>query len=368
MKSILKSKLKMNEDDIFVIHPYLKTKRIQKDYDLEEASKLTEAINLNPIYSRSIGLEKINPKTYLNKGVVELLKKEVVEKKSKLLFINCNLTPIQQRNLENEIKCKIIDRTGLILEIFGARAKSNEGKLQVNLASLNYQKSRLVRSWTHLERQRGGAGFMGGPGERQIESDRRQLTEQINRIKKKINKINNTRSLQRYRRKKNNLPIISLVGYTNSGKSTLFNSLTNANSLSKNMLFASLDSTIRKINIFKKKFVFVDTVGFIRALPTGLIEAFKSTLDEIQSSSIILHVRDISNKENLEQKKEVLKILNELGVEEDDSRIIDVINKIDLVKSKFDNENNFKNQVAVSALHKFGINELKKKIYEKIIK
>ncbi len=293
----------MNEKDVFIIHPYLKIKRVYKDTDLNEAQKLIEAINLNAVLLKSVGLDKINPKTFINSGLVIELTKEVKNKKIDLIFINSNLSPIQQRNLEKEIKCKIIDRTGLILEIFGARAQSNEGKLQVQLASLQYQKSRLVRSWTHLERQRGGAGFMGGPGESQIESDRRQITEQINRIKIKIKKINKTRDLQRYRRKKNNVPIISLVGYTNSGKSTLFNHLTSADVIAKDMLFASLESTIRKLKINKKSFVLVDTVGFIKSLPTNLIMAFKATLDEIINSDLILHVRDISNSENQSQKK-----------------------------------------------------------------
>jgi len=270
---------------------------------------------------------------------------------------------VQQRNLEKDLNCKIIDRTGLILEIFGARAKSNEGKLQVKLASLEYQKSRLVRSWTHLERQRGGAGFMGGPGERQIESDRRQITEQINRIKKKIKIINKTRNLQRYRRKKNNIPIISLVGYTNSGKSTLFNCLTNSDILSKDMLFASLDSTIRKININGKFLLVIDTVGFIKELPTHLIAAFKSTLDEIINSDIILHIRDISNPEYLNHKLDVLKILCELGIESDDPRIFDIVNKIDLVDKNQISQFYSKNNSFISALSGQGVNELVKKIY-----
>ena len=186
-------------NNVIIIHPYLKLKRVNKQVDLNEASKLVEAINLKTVYKRSVGIEKVNSKTYLNIGIVDELKNFIRKSKTNLLFVNCNLAPVQQRNLEKDLNCKIIDRTGLILEIFGARAKSNEGKLQVKLASLEYQKSRLVRSWTHLERQRGGAGFMGGPGERQIESDRRQITEQINRIKKKIKIINKTRNLQRYR-------------------------------------------------------------------------------------------------------------------------------------------------------------------------
>ncbi len=354
----------MNERDVFIINPYLKFQRTFKDSDLLEASQLTMAINLNPVLKQSIGLEKINPRTYINTGLVLILKEKIKLGNLDLIFLNCCLSPIQQRNLEKEIKCKIIDRTGLILEIFGARAKSNEGKLQVQLASLEYQKGRLVRSWTHLERQRGGAGFMGGPGESQIESDRRQITEQINRIKKKIKKINKTRNLQRYRRKKNNLPIVSLIGYTNSGKSTLFNYLTKSEVLAKNMLFASLDSTIRKIKINDKKMVIVDTVGFIKSLPTDLVAAFRSTLDEIINSDVILHVRDISNSENLNQKKDVLKVLNELGIDDEDPRILEVKNKIDLVKTKNGLNLNNSYSLSISALRGKGISSLKDKLYE----
>ena len=235
----------MKNNGILVIHPYLKSNRMSKDYCLEEAVNLIKAIGLDCVESSAVGLEKISSKTFLNIGYIKKLKYKISELKIELILININLSPIQQRNLENELNCKVLDRTALILEIFGSRAKSNEGKLSVMLASLQFQKSRLVRSWTHLERQRGGAGFMGGPGEKQIESDRRQITEKINRLKKIRNIILN-RDSQRNRRMKSNIPIISLVGYTNSGKSTLFNKLTKSNVLSKNMLFASLDSTIRK--------------------------------------------------------------------------------------------------------------------------
>jgi len=357
----------MNNRDILVIHPYLKKKRINKDYFLEEAINLVKAINLNCIDSLLVGLDTISPKTYLNKGFIRKIKLEASNYKVDLLLINTTLSPIQQRNLEKDLNCKVLDRTNLILEIFGSRAKSNEGKLSVTLASLEYQKSRLVRSWTHLERQRGGAGFMGGPGEKQIESDRRQITERINRLKKKIKNIISRRNNQRYRRQKNKVPIISLVGYTNSGKSTLFNKLTKANVLSKDMLFASLDSTIRKSFFKNMNFVFVDTVGFIRDLPTTLIDAFKSTLDEIIYSDLILHVRDISSQYYLEQRNEVIKILDEIGIYNDDQRIIEVINKVDLIDNLNKHHNSFSNQsVHVSALSGEGIEELKTKIAKKI--
>ena len=358
----------MNNKDILVIHPYLKRKRINKDYFLEEAVNLVKAINLNCVDSLLVGLDKISSKTFLNKGFIRKIKLEASNSKIDLLLVNTNLSPIQHRNLEKELNCKVLDRTSLILEIFGSRARSNEGKLSVMLASLKYQKSRLVRSWTHLERQRGGAGFMGGPGEKQIESDRRQLTEKINGLKKKIKNIILSRNNQRYRRMKNKVPIISLIGYTNSGKSTLFNKLTKSNVLSKDMLFASLDSTIRKSFFKNVNFLFVDTVGFIRDLPTTLIDAFKSTLDEIIYSDLILHVRDISSQYYLEQRNEVIKILHEIGIYDDDKRIIDVINKVDLMKNLNKYHNSFNDQsVYVSALSGEGIQELKSKIANKII-
>ena len=357
----------MNNKDIFVVHPYLKSSRHDKDFFLDEAVNLVTSINLNCIFKSQVGLEKISSKTFLNKGYINKLKNRIICEKISLVFINTNLSPIQQRNLENELNCKVIDRTGLILEIFGSRARSNEGKLSVSLASLEFQKSRLVRSWTHLERQRGGAGFMGGPGEKQIESDKRQLTEKINRLRKKIKSIVSNRDMQRNRRKKNNIPIISLVGYTNSGKSTLFNTITKANVLSKNMLFASLDSTIRRTFFNNINFLFVDTVGFIRELPTTLIDSFKSTLDEIIFSDLIVHVRDISSNYYLEQKNEVLKILEEIGVKSDDNRIIEVVNKIDLIDDKrLINNNSNGNMVFISALNGFGLDKLKKKISEKL--
>ncbi len=358
----------MNNKQILIVHPFLKFTRDKNNYYLSEAENLVQAINLECVESLLIGLEKISPNTFINKGNLIIFKKKLQDAGVDIVFFNVNLSPIQQRNLENELNAKVIDRTGLILEIFGSRAKSNEGKLSVELASLQFQKSRLVRSWTHLERQRGGAGFMGGPGEKQIESDKRQLTEKINRLKKKIKKIVSIRDLQRYRRIKNKIPVISLVGYTNSGKSTLFNKLTKSDVLSKNMLFASLDSTIRKSFFNNTNFLFVDTVGFISDLTTTLVDAFKSTLDEIIYSDLILHIRDISNSNYLEQKKDVLKILREIGIDMNDARILDVINKVDLIKNERILHNSFdKNSIYISALKGNGIENLKKKIYEKII-
>ena len=358
----------MNNNDILIIHPFLKSSKYKQKYYLDEAKNLVKAIDLNCKKSFTIGLEKISPKTFINKGNISYFKKQIKELFVDIVFFNVNLSPIQQRNLENELNAKVIDRTGLILEIFGSRAKSNEGKLSVELASLQFQKSRLVRSWTHLERQRGGAGFMGGPGEKQIESDKRQLTEKINRLKTKIKKIISIRDIQRYRRKKNKVPVIALVGYTNSGKSTLFNKLTKSNVLSKDMLFASLDSTIRKSFFKNVNLLFVDTVGFISDLPTTLVDSFKSTLDEIIYSDLILHIRDISNNYYLEQKKEVLKILQEIGIDDKEKKIIDVINKIDLINNKNKLHNLIDEKtILISALEGIGIENLKNRIYQKIL-
>lgn len=358
----------MNNNDILIIHPFLKSSKYKQKYYLDEAKNLVKAIDLKCKKSFTIGLEKISPKTFINKGNISYFKKQIKELFVDIIFFNVNLSPIQQRNLENELNAKVIDRTGLILEIFGSRAKSNEGKLSVELASLQFQKSRLVRSWTHLERQRGGAGFMGGPGEKQIESDKRQLTEKINRLKTKIKKIISIRDIQRYRRRKNKVPVIALVGYTNSGKSTLFNKLTKSNVLSKDMLFASLDSTIRKSFFKNVNLLFVDTVGFISDLPTTLVDSFKSTLDEIIYSDLILHIRDISNNYYLEQKKEVLKILQEIGIDDKEKKIIDVINKIDLINNKNKLHNLIDEKtILISALEGIGIENLKNRIYQKIL-
>jgi GTP-binding protein HflX len=296
----------------------------------EEAVGLARAIDLNVVGSILVNLADIRPATYLGKGKVAELAERIAEDEAGLVVMDCALSPVQQRNLEKEFKAKVIDRTGLILEIFGRRARTAEGSLQVELAHLDYQKSRLVRSWTHLERQRGGFGFLGGPGETQIETDRRLIQERMIRIERDLENVKKTRSLHRASRKEVPYPIVALVGYTNAGKSTLFNRLTRAEVMAADMLFATLDPTMRLLKLpHGGAAILSDTVGFISDLPTMLISAFRATLEEVRAAGVILHVRDIAHADTDAQAQDVEAILAELGVTAAADKLIEVWNKLD---------------------------------------
>ncbi|MBS3647109.1 GTPase HflX [Pseudaminobacter sp. 19-2017] len=298
---------------------------------LDEAVGLARAIDLEIVDASVVTVNEPRPSTLLGSGKVKELGDLVKETKAGLLIVDHPLTPVQQRNLEKETDTKVLDRTGLILEIFGRRARTKEGTLQVDLAHLTYQKGRLVRSWTHLERQRGGAGFLGGPGETQIEADRRALQDKIVRLKRELEKVRRTRDLHRAKRRKVPFPVVAIVGYTNAGKSTLFNRLTGAGVLAENMLFATLDPTLRRVRLpHGTPIILSDTVGFISDLPTHLVAAFRATLEEVLEADLIIHLRDISDPDTAAQAEDVERILKELGVDTADrSHIIEVWNKID---------------------------------------
>ena len=301
---------------------------------LEEAVALTAAIGLEVAARAVATIARAAPATLIGSGKVEEVKALCQGVDAEVAIVNATLSPVQQRNLEKAWGTKVLDRTALILEIFGERAKTREGRLQVELAHLTWQRSRLVRSWTHLERQRGGFGFLGGPGETQIETDRRLIGERIAKIKAELEQVKRTRGLHRQARKRVPAPVIALVGYTNAGKSTLFNRLTSAEVLAKDMLFATLDPTMRGLKLPSgRKVIFSDTVGFIADLPTQLVAAFRATLEEVLEANIILHVRDIAHEESEEQKSDVMKVLQELGVKEDERTIVEVLNKIDLLET-----------------------------------
>ncbi|WP_245413406.1 GTPase HflX [Mangrovicella endophytica] len=298
---------------------------------LTEALGLAAAIDLEIVASGIIPTAKARPATLIGSGKLEELKGLVAAEEIGLVIFDHPLTPVQQRNLEKELGAKVLDRTGLILEIFGRRARTKEGRLQVELAHLNYQRGRLVRSWTHLERQRGGAGFLGGPGETQIEADRRQLQERIKRLEKELEAVRRTRTLHRAKRKKAPHPVVALVGYTNAGKSTLFNAITGAGVLAQDLLFATLDPTLRRISLpHGTEAILSDTVGFISDLPTHLVAAFRATLEEVIEAELILHVRDMADPDALAQAADVRKILTDLDIDPADSdHVIEVWNKID---------------------------------------
>ena len=321
-----------------VLYPDLKRPDARRTPEecLGEAVNLTQAIDLDIVDAQIIPLANPKPGTLLGTGKLEELAAQVAAFDIEVVIVDGPVSPVQQRNLERALKAKVLDRTGLILEIFGERAATKEGTLQVDLAHLTYQKSRLVRSWTHLERQRGGGGFMGGPGETQKEADRRTLSERIGRIERELQRVTKTRALHRAGRKKVPYPIVALVGYTNAGKSSLFNAITESGVLAKDMLFATLDPTLRGLSLpGGRRIILSDTVGFIADLPTELVAAFRATLEEVLEADLILHVRDIASSQTEAERDDVIDVLKGLGV--DPARLesmIEVPNKIDLLAAE----------------------------------
>jgi GTPase len=322
-----------------VVHPALKTPKEKSEPGrspearLEEAVGLARAIDLHIARAEIVPLRQRRPATLLGSGAVAALGEIIAAEEIAIVIVDATVSPVQQRNLEKAWNCKVIDRTGLILEIFGARARTHEGRLQVELAALSYQRSRLVRSWTHLERQRGGFGFLGGPGESQLEIDRRLIGERIAKLKGELEGTKRTRALHRTARQRVPYPVIALVGYTNAGKSTLFNRLTDATVVAKDLLFATLDPTMRRIRLPSgRQAILSDTVGFISDLPTHLVAAFRATLEEVTEADLVVHVRDIHHPESEAQRRDVHTVLGELGLGETvENGMIEVLNKIDLL-------------------------------------
>ena len=330
------------ETRTLVIGPYLtgggrgalaETNSRSPDARLAEAVGLAGAIDLAIVRAEVAPIKLPKPSTFIGSGKIDEFKALIEEEDIGLVLVDCALSPVQQRNLEKAFGAKVIDRTGLILEIVGRRARTREGALQVELAHLDYQKSRLVRSWTHLERQRGGFGFLGGPGETQIEADRRLIQERMKRIERDLESVTRTRGLHRASRDKVPFPTVALVGYTNAGKSTLFNRLTRAEVLAKDMLFATLDPTTRAISLpHGMKVILSDPVGFICDLPTMLVAAFRATLEDVIEANLILHVRDVAHEDAAAQSEDVLRILADLGIKADGAgRVLEVWNKADLL-------------------------------------
>lgn len=356
-----------------IVHPVIKVRLANRelreftrdpDVEVQEAIGLAHAIYLDVLETQIVPLSKVAPGYLLGSGSREELAEKIQLLEPSVVIVNFALTPVQQRNLEKEWSVKVIDRTGLILEIFGERAQSREGQIQVELAQLNYQRSRLVKSWSHLERQRGGTGKTGGPGEAQLELDKRLIDEKITSLKKQLEQVKKNRDLQRKGRERVPFPVVAIVGYTNAGKSTLFNTLTGADVFAENLPFATLDPTMRRLKLPGDQIVILsDTVGFIADLPTHLVAAFRATLEQVQFADVILHVRDIASADTDAQKEDVIKVLADLGIDySTDPRLIEVMNKIDIVEAKglpIHRDDNLRGrQIAVSATHNKGLNQL----------